>query len=96
MVKVLSVLGTVYVYPLRSSPDQSPTRDCVRWRRSLPYRQLLPVGNGMERTLFLHTIQRERQRQSESDSGCDGESDSDSDSEREREREWAETAKALC
>lgn len=59
------MLGTVYVYPLRSCPNQSPTRDCVRWRRLLPYRQLLPVGNGMERTLFLHTIQRQRQSESE-------------------------------
>lgn len=59
------MLATVYVYPLRSCPNQSPTRDCVRWRRLLPYRQLLPVGNGMERTLFLHTIQRQRQSESE-------------------------------
>lgn len=58
------MLGTVYVYPLRSCPNQSPTRDCVRWRRLLPCRQLLPVGNGMERTLFLHTIQRQRQSDS--------------------------------
>lgn len=78
---MLSVLGTVYVYPLRSCPDQSPTRDCVRWRRLLPYRQLLPVGNGMERTLFLHTIQRDRDRVSVTESGSDSESDSDSDSE---------------
>lgn len=87
MGKVLSVLGTVYVYPLRSCPNQSPTTDCVRWRRLLPYRQLLPVGNGMERTLFLHTIQRQRQSDSE------GVRVTVTVSEIEREREsWTEAA----